>query len=328
MALSDIVSHDATREIFRRSIISGKLSHSYIFCGIQGCGRRKLAVELVKTIFCASGGVESCEKCSSCRKINSGNHPDLHVLQPLPDKRDISIDQVREMQREMALRPYEADRKVCIIEPADRMNLSSGNSLLKTLEEPPGNAFFILITENSDQLLQTIRSRCQIIRFAPLSEERIAEILIKRGMDLEKAEILAATAEGSVAKALEQEDEDLSGLQAEIISVLTSLGSYTPSSFFTISEKLAGTRDETLRVVDMMISFLREIVSNSAGVVCSKNARFSGELQKLSAHIPLKMSITMLEQMLLTRVDIQRNANAKLSLDSLFLKLSEINQGY
>lgn len=169
MPFSEILGHERVVDLLLRSLRSGKTGHAYIFEGPSGCGRRKSALALVQALFCGAGGDDACGVCPSCRKVASGNHPDIHVVEPLPDKRDISISQLRDVQRDLAMRPYEAPRSACIIEPADRMNTNSANSFLKTLEEPPGNAIIILITENADMLLPTIRSRCQLVHFAPLS---------------------------------------------------------------------------------------------------------------------------------------------------------------
>ena len=147
MSFADILGHERIVEVLRRSLRTGKTAHSYLFEGISGCGRKKTALALIQAIFCSVSPDDACGECPSCRKVASGNHGDIHFIEPLPDKRDISIDQLRAMQRELSLRPYEAPRKACIIEPAERMSVSAANSLLKTLEEPPGSAIIILLTE-------------------------------------------------------------------------------------------------------------------------------------------------------------------------------------
>ena len=182
MSFADILGHDRIVEVLQRSLRSGKTAHSYLFEGVSGSGRKKTALALIQALFCTTLPDDACGVCPSCRKIDGGNHPDIHQIAPLPDKRDISIEQLREMQHDLSLRPYEAPRKVCIIEPAERMSVSAANSLLKTLEEPPGNALIILLTENAGMLLSTVRSRCQLIRFAPLSPEHVLTLLERNGM--------------------------------------------------------------------------------------------------------------------------------------------------
>lgn len=323
MPFKDILGHDRIIEVFRRSLRSGKLAHSYIFEGVQGCGRRKTALAFIQALFCDLRGDDACGICPSCRKVASGNHADIHILGPLPDKRDISVDQIREFQRELNLRPYEAPRKACLIEPADRMNANSANSLLKTLEEPPGDAIIILITENADILLQTIRSRCQLVHFTPLSPEHIRQLLLQQGFETSKADILSTMAEGSMQQALEQDNEELLEKQKLVFQHMTNLNASAIASVFEASEELAGPRDETLQTLDIMISFARDLVYLAAGDALIINTTFKPALLQLADRLSLGKAVEMLDAILETRRDIQRNANNKLALDCLFIKLAE-----
>src|SRR5689334_21530250 len=246
MPLSDIIGHERVVDLLRRSVRSGKTAHAYIFEGPTGCGRRKAALALIQALFWGNAADDACGVCPSCRKVAGNSHGDIHIVEPLPDKRDITIAQLREIQRELALRPYEAPRKACIMEPADRMNPNSANSFLKTLEEPPGNAIIILVTENADMLLPTIRSRCQLVRFAPLSPEHVRLLLERSGMDSTSASLLSQLAEGSMQKALELDNEALDIRREKMIKHLSGLSLDRIATVFDASEELSGNRDETL----------------------------------------------------------------------------------
>jgi len=199
MKLADILGQERVVDALRRSIAANRVAHAYLFEGPNGCGRRTTALALVQALFCAAPVAgDACGACPSCRKLAAGHHPDLHLLEPLPDKRDIVIDQVRELQQVLSLRPYEASRKACLIHPAERMTVGAANSLLKTLEEPPGHAVIILLASQSDLLLPTVRSRCQHLRFSPLDDQTVAAVLKAHGMDLELAAKLAPLAEGAL----------------------------------------------------------------------------------------------------------------------------------
>lgn len=161
MPFTGIAGHSVPLATISKILGSGRIAHAYLFSGPEGIGKKKVALAFIEALFC--GKAEGCGHCISCRKIQSGNHPDIHTLEP--DGQFIKVDQVRSLQKELSFRPYEAPRKVCIIDGADRFNQSSGNSLLKTLEEPPGNALMILLAANIDSVLPTIRSRCQQISF-------------------------------------------------------------------------------------------------------------------------------------------------------------------
>ena len=322
MPFADILGHERIIEVFRRSIRGGKTSHSYIFEGPVGCGRRKTALALIQALFCPAADDDSCGVCPSCRKVAGNTHADIHFIEPLPDKRDISIEQLREMQRVVALRPYEAPRKACIIEPAERMSVNAANSLLKTLEEPPGNAIIILLAENADMLLPTIRSRCQVVRFAPLPPEHVKLLLERNGMEAEAAALLAQLADGSMQRALELDDDALATRRELLLKHLSALNLERIVTVFDASEELAGNRDEALETLDMLLSFCRDMIHLAAGCGDLINAAIRPALEALAAGLGLDRTLQLAGDVLEIRRAVQRNANVKLALDHLFLKIA------
>ena len=323
MPFADIAGHERIIEVFRRSVCSGKTSHAYIFEGVSGCGRRKTAQALIQALFCANVADDACGVCPSCRKVAGGNHGDIHFVEPLPDKRDISVEQLRELQRELALRPYEAPRKACIIEPADRMNVSSANSLLKTLEEPPGNALIILLTENADMLLPTIRSRCQLIRFAPLSQEHVYRLLLAGGLAPEAAELVAPLSEGSMQRARELDNDTLTERRETVFNRLTALNLARISTVFDTAEELAGNRDETLASLDLLLSVVRDAVFLKSGCGEIVNTAIRPALERFADGRSLETGLQILTDIVETRRAVQRNANSKLALECLFMKIAD-----
>ncbi len=323
MPFADILGHDRIIEVLKRSLRSGKTAHSYLFEGVSGCGRRKTALTLIQALFCKSSTDDACGVCPSCRKIDSGNHPDIHLLSPLPDKRDISIEQLREMQRELSLRPYEAPRKACIIDPAERLNANSANSLLKTLEEPPGNALIILLTENAEMLLSTVRSRCQLIRFAPLSLEHILLLLERSGVSQEAATLVAPMSGGSLQKALELDNESLVARRENVLAKMEKLSINQIATIFDAAEEFSGNRDATLELLDMLLSFFRDAVHLGAGSGEIVNRSVRPAIESIASRRSLPHNLRLLEQIYETRRAVQRNANPKLALDQLFMTMSE-----
>jgi len=321
---AEIVGHERIVEVFRRSVRSGKISHSYIFEGVPGCGRRKTALALIQAIYCQAVDDDACGVCPACRKVTGGNHGDIHFVEPLPDKRDISIDQLREIQRELSLRPYEAPRKACIMEPAERMSVNAANSLLKTLEEPPGNAIIILLTENADMLLTTIRSRCQLIRFSPLSPENIRLLLVRNGMAPDSADLLAPMAEGSMQRAVELDNDALSARRELLLTHLSALTLGRIASVFDTAEELAGNRDETLESLDLLLSLARDVVYLHAGSSQIVNTSVRPALEAFAARCTMDGALQMLGSITETRRAVQRNANNKLALDCLFMRMAEV----
>jgi len=320
MPFADIVGHERVVEVFRRALTSGKTSHSYLFEGPAGCGRKTTARALVQAIFCTEREDDACGACVSCRKVAAGSHADIHYIEP--DGQFIKIEQVRELQRDLALRPYEAPRKACIIESAERFNPAAGNSLLKTLEEPPGNAIIILLAENADMLLPTIRSRCQVIRFSPLSPENIRLLLERYGMTPEAAELLAPMAEGSIQRALELDNEALGDRQEALLARLSGLDRSRIATIFDASEELGTSRDETLATLDMLISFMQDTAHLAAGSTDIVNAKVRPALEGFAAKWPLQQTLQILDDTMETRRAVQRNANSKLALDRLFMRIA------
>lgn len=320
MPFADIIGHERVVEVFRRALRSGKTSHSYLFEGPAGCGRKTTARALVQAIFCTEHGDDACDACAQCRKVAADSHADIHYIEP--DGQFIKIEQVRELQRDLSLRPYEAPRKACIIESAERFNPAAGNSLLKTLEEPPGNAIIILLTENAGMLLPTIRSRCQLVRFSPLSPENIRLLLERRGMIPETAELLAPMAEGSILRALELDNEALGNRQAILLARLSVLDRNRIATIFDASEELSTSRDETLETLDMLISFMRDTAHLAAGSADIVNSTVRTALEGFAAKWPLQRALRILDDCLETRRAVQRNANGKLALDRLFMRIA------
>lgn len=324
MAFADILGHERIVEVLRRSLRTGKIAHAYLFEGNSGCGRKKTALALIQALFCRALPDDACGVCPSCRKITAGNHGDIHIIEPLPDKRDISIEQLRTMQRELSLRPYEAPRKVCIIEPAERMSVNAANSLLKTLEEPPGNALIILLTENAGMLLPTIRSRCQLMRFSHLSPEHIRTLLEKTGIDRGTASLLAPMSGGSMQQALGLDNDTLSTRREVVLSALARLDINQIATVFDSSEELSGNRDETLELLDMMLSFFRDAVHLAAGSSDILNLNARPAIEAISRRRSLTRNLELLGNIHETRRAVQRNANSKLAIDHLFMNIAVV----
>lgn len=324
MSFADILGHERIIEVLRRSLRTGKIAHSYLFEGISGCGRKKTALALIQALFCSVLPDDACGDCPSCRKVTGGNHADIHLIEPLPDKRDISIDQLRAMQRELSLRPYEAPRKACIIEPAERMSVNAANSLLKTLEEPPGNALIILLTENAGMLLPTIRSRCQLIRFSHLSPEHVRTLLERGGIADGTASLLAPMSGGSMQQAYGLDNGSLASRREMVLTLLAQLNLDRISTVFDASEELSGNRDETIETLDMMISFFRDAVHLAAGSSDIINRNIRHAIESISTRRSFPRNLELLNRIYDTRHAVQRNANPKLALDHLFMNIAAV----
>jgi len=242
MSLKEIFCQDKAIEILQRSFAAGKTSHSYIFAGKDGVGRFKTACQWGKLLLCERAVKEkdffdSCGKCRSCRALEAGSHPDFHhIYKELleytrkgKDKKTpvkLPIDVIREFLIEkVSNRPAQSERKVFVVSEAEKLGIESQNALLKVLEEPPVYCCIILICTRLERLLPTTRSRCQIIRFVPVDEEKIVEKLAEIGLDKKRSQYFARLADGSFGMAiawarLELADASLYETKKELINSL------------------------------------------------------------------------------------------------------------
>ena len=170
MPFDDFLGNRSVLETVRTQLATGRLRHSMLFAGVTGIGKWTLAQFIAKASNCIRLQNDFCDSCPSCERISDNAHPDVRNV--APDGQFIKIDQMRSLSREVFFKPFEGRRRVFIIDEAEKFRDESANSILKTLEEPPDTSFLILITSRPNDLLPTIRSRCQTYRFAPLSAER------------------------------------------------------------------------------------------------------------------------------------------------------------
>ena len=178
---------------------------SIIFSGVEGIGKRKIAEICAASLLCENlTDGEPCGSCDACKLMAAGTHPDFYVVEPEESKtaRNIKIGQIRELQKETALRPVQGDKRVVIIDGAEFMNTAAANCVLKTLEEPQSQTHFILITANRAGLLMTIRSRCMTMNFDRLTREQIETALESFDVDALTAKKLSAISDGSLGRAL------------------------------------------------------------------------------------------------------------------------------
>ena len=194
----NILGNDKIKKELIGSINNGKYSHSYLFLGISGIGKKMIAKEFAKMILC-SGEEKYCNRCKSCIEFDSGNNPDFAEINP--DGNNVKIEQIRELQRKIVEPPIISNKKVYIIDEADSMTKEAQNCLLKTLEEPPEFAVIILIGSNESNFLSTIKSRCTIIKFNPIPSEQVKNY-IEQKYDIHPiSENIILASEGSIGKA-------------------------------------------------------------------------------------------------------------------------------
>ncbi|RRR73899.1 MAG: DNA polymerase III subunit delta' [Candidatus Viridilinea halotolerans] len=209
----NIIGHEWATKQLEQSIANNTDSHAYLFSGMAGIGKALLALRFAQALNCDEATGTPCLTCRTCRRIERGNHPDLRIAgmasqavglkaEDAARQKELKIGTVREWQRDITLRPYEARRRIFILHDAERLNEEASNAMLKTLEEPPPYATLILVA-NSTELLPTIVSRCRVLRLRPLPRRQVAEALAAHNVKPDDAAMLAAWSGGRIGWALQ-----------------------------------------------------------------------------------------------------------------------------
>ncbi len=232
--------------------------HAYLFVGPKGAGKRSLAEICARALNCA-GAQKPCDACPSCARGLSGSHPDIIRL-ALSDKQSIGVDEVRALIARVMMKPYEGGKHAVLIEDAGAMTVQAQNALLKTLETPPGSAVFFLIAEQASLLLPTIQSRCRVVRFHGVDTGACERALVARGVEPQRARLLAGLSEGSVGQALLlNQDSGYWALRERVMQAL-SLGMGEASSL------LKDDKDDAGQVLAILEQLAREEMHRESGL--------------------------------------------------------------
>ena len=309
-------------EQLRRSAASGRSSHAYLFLGGAGAGKRLIANTFAKALQC-EGEKRPCDSCKSCHAFNHGNHPDVIYFQPLKNGKTYTIEDVREQLLETVdLKPFQYEKKIYIIEKADTLNIQSQNALLKTLEEPPAHAVFLLLAERAEAFLPTILSRVVVMKIRPLSAETIADYLMQAGHLAEESHILSAYAQGRIGQALELvEDEGFREMRQDILGKLEALPSMSEGEAYLLAKE--GYKND-LRFLDIMELWYRDLLT-------AKSLREEGYLIQRdkkdaifrAAKEPAALLAKKAAAVRTARMRLAQNANFRLTMEVMLMDLKE-----
>lgn len=327
MSFKDIVGQERAIKILTKSLKENRVSSSYIFIGSEGTGKKFTAIEFIKAVNCLNlnKNMEACNNCHSCNGINKQCCPDLKIVKTT--KGSIKIEQIREIRKEIELKPFRSKKKVYIIDQAEKMTLEASNCLLKTIEEPPYYAIIILICSKIDPILPTIVSRCQIINFGLITSFKIKELLLNKLNNLEndKAEIISKLAQGSIGKAFKLSvDKEYFIRREKMLDYLSTIiiGKYGDDIFAKV-EKIMSEIDRIEEILEMIKLWYRDIliIKNTRNQNYIINCDKLEILGKKSQIYSQKMLIDILDYLDQVEEYLTKNVNKRLVLERLYIKM-------
>lgn len=303
-----------------------RMAHAYLFEGPAGSGITEVTHFFVKLLLCEHP-VQNvpCETCRSCQLYNSGNHPSIVFIEP--DGQNIKIDQIRELIFNMNKTGFSTGRKIYVIQDADRMNNASANALLKFLEEPEMNVTAILLTERLNAIMTTIRSRCQLVSFQPLSRPKMMERLVGDGMTASLAATVSMLTQNlDEAKELAA-DEAFIQQRKVVLKLVEAVNSNVHEALLLLQSEwlpVFKEKEDTERGLDMLLFAYRDIASVKAGL---ETARTYPDMDELWKQMALQRSYPVLSKqlqaVLQAKQQLPRNMNRTLLMEQLMLNLQE-----
>jgi DNA polymerase III subunit delta' len=339
-----IAGNTRVKEVLKRMLESGRLPGALLFAGEEGVGKKLFALEIARALNCRTPkNNEACGECPSCVRTGKINypesddpddwnqiiwtdHPDVGLV--VAPKRVLRVEQMRQIEKEANFRPFEGKARVFLIDEADKLNDASANALLKVLEEPPKTSHLILITARPAMLLPTILSRCQMIRFSPLTPDEIENHLVKNEkVDTKTARLRARAAGGSMGRALSGDLVTFTSQRKAMLKVLNALAvSDDRAQLLRSAEQLteAQYKEEFEERLDVLETLIRDAWMLSLGVQSNQvvNEDLLDELKVISKNIDPSRAADWILQIEDLREQLIVNVNRKVTTDALFLVMA------
>jgi DNA polymerase-3 subunit delta' len=339
----ELTGNARVKAVLKRMLVTDRLPGAMLFTGEEGVGKKLFALEVARALNCRTPqDQEACGVCSSCVRIRKLNyptrddadewtqiiwtdHPDVGLV--VAPKRVLRVEQMRQIEKEANFRPFEGKARVFLIDEADKLNDASANALLKVLEEPPRTSHLLLITARPAMLLPTILSRCQMIRFSPLTPAEIESHLVKTDIDVKTARLRARAAGGSMGRALAGDLVTFTSQRKAMLKVLSTLVlSNDRAQLLRSAEQLneAQYKDEFEERLDVLETLIRDAWMLSLGVDTSRivNEDLSAELKEIAQKLDPSRAGDWILQIEDLREQLIVNVNRKVTTDSLFLVMA------
>lgn len=305
----------------KKTIKDNNISHGYIFEGAKGIGKQSMAILFAKSLLCNNYHDEPCNVCSSCIKIDSMNHPDLHIISS--EEKSIKREAIDDLILSVYQKPYESDRKIYIINNSEDMTMQAANTFLKTLEEPAGNTTIILLTQNSNLLLSTIVSRCQLIKFEKNSNEQIIDYIKKKyGLDYNRSKLIAHYSQGILYNAdrIANNQNDVLKRREEIIKIFNRILTHDKNVVFEYETYFEDNKDKIDEITEIIMIWLRDIYLTKHKVYdLIINMDLIDLLEKHANLLGSQKIDEMINYIQNMKYDMKSNVNYKLIIDNMLI---------
>ena len=326
-SFKDVVGHKDILKYISSAVENNRVSHAYILNGERGSGKKMLANLFAMTLLCQTGDNEPCGKCHSCKQAESGNHPDIiRVTHEKPNS--ISVDDIRtQVNNTVDIKPYQGPYKVYIIPQADMMTPQAQNAILKTIEEPPSYAVFLLLTENAETLLPTINSRCVMLKLRNIKDTLIKKYLME---NLEipdyKADMCTAFAQGNMGRAIMLANSDhFNEIREEAVQLLKHISEMELNEIVAAVKNISVYKLEITDYLDIIMIWYRDVLLYKATKEIDKVV-FKDQLQSIkeqarkSSYEGIELILESLEK---AKARLKANVNFDLVMELLFLTIKE-----
>jgi len=317
MSFEAVLGQPFAVSVLSASAKSGRLASAYLFFGPPGCGKKTAARALAQALLCTQAPGRGCGECLACRRVAAGHHPDCR--ESAPSGASFKVEQSRELVREAQLRPFEGQRRVFIIDRAETFTSEAGNTLLKTLEEPPASSTFILVSTQPARLLPTIVSRCQMVRFLPLPDEALTTLLVQaHACDPLKAREAGRLAGGDLRLAGRLLGPEGPELLAHADGLLAAAASPSRLQRLAWAQSASADKQDLAVVLDLAGVWLRELWVERAGL--PKQLRWLEQLPEHGKSLSPQRIAHLMQGLDQAREALRQNVNTALCLEILLLQ--------